>query len=195
MNTIGSNLIFKKHFGEKKFISNNEKKALRIQFGGFADYPVGKQDSLGSFSGLTNVDFNEGKSLNIRALIGVEWQKQIKRIQLFYGIDGGISYSEQVDPYSITWFASNGVIIGYSTNDESELRVPFYMFMGIKYFIHPRVSISLESALNVAIGWATYKRIDYDNQFNETSVSAEAKRRDINFGTDYLRYLNVSFHF
>ena len=195
LNSVGSNLIFKKHIGEKKFISKNEKKALRIQFGGFADYPVGQQDSLDNFAGLANVNFNEGKSLNLRALIGIEWQKQIKRIQLFYGIDAGINYSENVNPYSITWVTTTGNVVSYSTNDQSELKVPLYIFMGVKYFIHPRISVSLESALNVGIGWSKYKRTNYDNQFNQTNVSAEAKRQEINLGTDYLRYLNVSFHF
>lgn len=193
--TIGTNLIFKKHIGEKKFISKDEKKALRIQFGGYADYPVGKQDSLDRYAGLANVNFNEGKSLNIRALIGIEWQKQIKRLQLFYGFDTGVNYSENVNPYSITWISSTGEVIGYSTNEESELRVPLYIFMGVKYFIHPRVSLSLESTVNVGIGWSKYNRINYDNQFNETNVTAEAKRQEINLRTDYLRYLNVSFYF
>jgi hypothetical protein len=65
----------------------------------------------------------------------------------------------------------------------------------LKYFIHPRVSISIESALNIGIGWSKYKLINYDNQFNETSVSVEGKRKELNFETDYVRFINVGFHF
>lgn len=158
-------------------------------------YPIGQQDSLERFVGFRNISFNEGKSLNLRALIGIEWQKQIKRIQLFYGIDGGINYSEYVSPYWITWLTTSGQVVGYSTNDESTLRVPIHVFIGVKYFIHPRISISLESDLNVGVGWLKYKIANFDNQFNQIGVTAEAKRREIYLRTDYLRYLNVSFHF
>jgi hypothetical protein len=196
LRSIGSNLIFKKHFGEKKFISRNEKKALRIQFGGSADYPIGQQDSLGRNSGFRNVSFNEQRTLNVRMLIGVEWQKQIKRIQLYYGLDIGIQYFERSNPYSITWVSfPSGDIVGYATDEESSVGIPLFGFMGLKYFIHPRVSISIESALNIGIGWSKYKLINYDNQFNETSVSAEGKRRELNFETDYVRFINVGFHF
>jgi len=58
---IGSNLIYKKHIGEKKFISRNEKKALRLQIGGFVDYPIGKQDSLENSAGLNNIRLNGRK--------------------------------------------------------------------------------------------------------------------------------------
>jgi hypothetical protein len=195
LNSIGSNLIFKKHIGEKKFISKNEKKALRLQIGGFVDYPIGKQDSLGNFAGLNNIRLNEEKFVNVRLLVGIEWQKQINRIQLFYGVDGGIGYFERVEPLSITSSTQTGEIIGYSTVERSNVSVPLHVFMGVKYFIHPRISLSIESALDIGLGWSTYKRTSYDNQFVETSTTPEAKRRDVFFDTDYLRYLNISFHF
>jgi hypothetical protein len=195
LNSIGSNLIFKKHFGEKRFISLNEKKAFRIQFGGYGDLPVGDQDTLGRYATFTNVNFREGTYLNIRALVGIEWQKQMKRLQLYYGFDTGLEYFESTRSNSISYYFSNGVVVGYGLTDESELRVPIYGFIGLKYFLHPRVSVSIESALSIGIGWLTFSRSRYDSAGDLEFVSDEGKRREVNFDTDYLRYLNVNFHF
>lgn len=53
LSSIGSNLIFKKRIGEKKYISKNSKKALRIQFGVQVSYLTASNDAI--ISELTNV--------------------------------------------------------------------------------------------------------------------------------------------
>jgi hypothetical protein len=46
LNSIGTNLMYKKRFGEKKFISVTDKKSWRFQIGGYADYPLSSKDTF-----------------------------------------------------------------------------------------------------------------------------------------------------
>ena len=193
LSSIGTNFIFKKRLGEKKLSSLNDTKALRIQFAGYASYPLERDfDTLAS---LSNVNFYNWKSLSCRLLLGIEWQKQFNRIQLYYGLDAGIRFSNSLTASSINMGPSPGEVLSYRENTRSEFSIPIYAFMGVKYFIHPRISIALESALSTGISRSYLRRVDIDNLTNETITLIDAKRTEINFSTDYVRYINVAFHF
>ena len=90
LTSIGTNLIYKKRFGEKKFISVTDKKSWRFQIGGYADYPLSSKDTFNFFGQYTRfLDYE--KRISISLLAGIEWQKQMGRFQLYYGLDSGIS--------------------------------------------------------------------------------------------------------
>ncbi|MEL6943518.1 MAG: hypothetical protein AAFO82_12680, partial [Bacteroidota bacterium] len=133
--------------------------------------------------------------VSVRLLVGIEWQKQINKLQLLYGFDTGLRYYEEVDPASITWRTSTGEVLQYSTVDRSEVSIPLYGFVGVKYYFNQRISISMESSLAASFNWLTYQNINYDNSLNEIYRSLEAKRKAIQFSTDYLRYINLSLYF
>ena len=194
LGSIGSNLIFKKRIGVKKSPSLDSQKAFRLQLGGYAAYPIG-QASLDTLAALQNARYYNWKNISLRLLLGIEWQKQINRIQLYYGLDAGIRYSESVLASSIQTGSNPGQVTKYTQTDRSDLSIPVYAFLGVKYFIHPRISIALESALNTGLSWSSFMNTEVDNINNRTITTLDASRREINFGTEYVRYINVGFHF
>jgi len=192
LNSIGSNLIYKKRFGEKKFIAVNEKKAWRFQIGGFADYPVSSKDSFYySNQGPRFID-NE-KIINVRLLAGIEWQKQMGRFQLYYGLDTGLSLDKRIDPVDRYTIFSNGDIY-YEGFERLDVGVPFIGFMGLKYFFHPRFSVAIESSLSLGVFYSKYTTIGYDVSLDESYRFENINSTNITFGSSYLRFINAAFH-
>ena len=192
LNSIGSNLIYKKRFGEKKFIAVNEKKSWRFQIGGFADYPVISKDTF-NFNNLSPRFIDNEKIINVRLLAGIEWQKQMGRFQLYYGIDTGLSFFKEDDPINYYRFYSNGDV-DYEGYERFDAGIPFIGFMGLKYFFHPRFSVAIESSLSLGVFYSKYTTIGHNGLLEETYRFVNKDNMNITFGTNYLRFINVAFH-
>ncbi len=191
---VGTNLIFKKYFGEKKYIAINERKAMRFQISGSAEYPISKSDTIGQYD-FGNIGSFTQKNINIGILVGIEWQTQMKRLQLYYGFDSGIAFNKRLDPYYNRIYFTNGSFYGFVSKDELNLSVPIFGFVGLKYSLHPRVSLSIESSIFTGVSWSTIEINEFVIDNMESSLVSKGKSLDLLFGTRYLRLLNCSFHF
>ena len=193
LNSIGSNLIYKKRFGEKRFISLNDKKSYRFQIGGYSDISVNEIDSVtyGNTSIFTK-DIHDN-SANIKGLFGVEWQKQINKLQLYYGFDTGIDF------YLSTGFlyynTYNGDLYSYRTQDEYRVGIPVFGFFGLKYFFHPRFSVGIESSISLGFFRTVSKYSTIQINSAAPEYSDYLKKYHIIFDVDYVRFINAAFHF
>jgi hypothetical protein len=192
LNSIGSNLIYKKRFGEKKFIAVNEKKSWRFQIGGFADYPVISKDTF-NFNNLSPRFIDNEKIINVRLLAGIEWQRQMGRFQLYYGLDTGLSLYKEDDPINIYRYYSNGDV-DYEGFERTDIGVPFIGFMGLKYFFHPRFSVAIESSMSLGVFYSKYITVGYNEFLTEYYRFVNKDNINITFGTSYLRFINAAFH-
>lgn len=192
LNSIGTNLIYKKRFGEKKFISVTDKKSWRFQIGGFADYPVISKDTF-NFNNLSPRFIDNEKIINVRLLAGIEWQKQMGRFQLYYGLDTGLSFFIEDDPAYLYRNLGNGDF-EYEGYKRLDAGVPFIGFMGLKYFFHPRFSVAIESSLSLGVFYSKYTTIGHNSLLEETYRFENKNNLNITFGTNYLRFINAAFH-
>lgn len=191
----GTNLIYKKRFGEKRFVSVNEKKALRFQLGGYVDTPISSDTISNQLEFPASSYFNIKDSYtNLTTSIGIEWQKQYEeRLQLFYGFDIGASYyrSSGIQSYTISSSSST-----FTEGLSKDVRFPVYGFLGFKVFLHPRFSVSIESSINAGIGFEKNTLTRHDaNAVEQKLLLRSDKRTEFIFNIDYLRYLNLSYYF
>ncbi len=105
---------------------------------------------------------NLGNSyINLTFVVGHEWQANFNKFQLFYGLDTKLSSSL----FSVT-----------DTRRRREaLKLDFgpEFFLGMKYFLHPRFFVSLESALFLRFGWSSNSgRHQFDLRHGNTPISA-----------------------
>lgn len=193
---IGTNFIYKRRIGEKKFVSVNEKKVLRFQIGGSGDIPISTDtlDNRKNGTPILNQFTLEDSYFSLRTTIGLEWQRQFKKFQLFYGFDSGVTYTKDTGISSASY--SSGNLVSYREGINQNIGVPLNGFIGFKYFFNPRISISLESYMSTSINFAKItSTIHYTDPDQDARLLISGKRNDINFGFDYLRYLNLSYYF
>ncbi len=96
------------------------------------------------------------QSFNPFLILGYEYQQQMGKWQLFYGSDVRLSYSygnyENPNPYYNS--STSSYLIGVKYNKRTSYNLALLPFVGMKYFIHPRFAISLES--NFWISYSSY---------------------------------------
>ena len=75
--------------------------------------------------------------------------------------------------------------------------LPFLtVFGGLKYYFHPRFSVSYELSFRVAASFIEQKQERFEPDIEgPVELEYHYKRTEINGFTDYLRYFNVSYHF
>jgi hypothetical protein len=111
------------------------KSAFRLRLGLYANSR--KADSLGILNINPSTSISVAPSTNFLYLlqIGKEWQKQVGRFQLLYGIDLVHQLEYRKDDLIYTQ-------IGSSTIN----RLAINPFVGVKFFIDARFAVSMESA-------------------------------------------------
>jgi len=192
--SLGSSLVFKKH--------TKENRALRLQTSFRVDNTL-KIDTTLYFSPSipsspgTNFRDIEPKSITIQPLIGLEWQRNMGRWQLFYGFDTGIGFQySQLFSRSFSR-TENGVLIdrGFVSSQKRDFTIPAIGFWGFKYFINSRISISAESS--VFLGYSFSKFIETENSSLNKTERDIAKQNESKLMAyfDYLRFLNLSYYF
>lgn len=192
LTSIGTNLIYKKRFGEKKFISVTDKKSWRFQIGGYADYPLSSKDTF-NFFGQYPRFINNQKILSIALIAGIEWQKQMGRFQLYYGLDTGLSLNIANNPIDRLYYMDTTVFQAEGT-ESLKAGIPFIGFMGLKYFFHPRFSVAIESSVTLGVFYSKFTTIIHDQTLTEIARYENKNSTNIIFDTNYLRFINVAFH-
>jgi hypothetical protein len=110
------------------------KGALRLRVGLYAN--LRQADSLGSLSINPSTAISVASGTNFLSLlqIGKEWQKQIGRFQLLYGMDIEHQFEYRKDDLLFPQIGSTNIH-----------RVALNPFLGVKFFIDARFSLSFES--------------------------------------------------
>ncbi|NJL13916.1 MAG: hypothetical protein HC913_13535, partial [Microscillaceae bacterium] len=124
----------------------------------------------------------------IYSQLGYEWQKTEKKFCWFYGTDFLFEY-ESLKHRAI------GVINKTGSNFDI-WTMGLTGFLGIKYFIHPRFSISGET--NFQFTYNSFKRTGFATGLNSpdfTGTQSAENRSEWNFTFQPLYVLNLGFHF
>jgi hypothetical protein len=126
------------------------------------------------------------KFFYVLAETGYEVQNQFRKFQLFYGADVGVSYNR----YSYDIFVLDRVNLNQyiKTSDvkHHSYSFAFSPLVGIKYFIHSRVSVSGEARVNLGMYYSSSK----DGYFG-----THIKTGGLNVWTDPLYALNLNYYF
>ncbi|SEI68849.1 hypothetical protein SAMN05216327_103257 [Dyadobacter sp. SG02] len=119
---------------------------------------------------------SKAKHWHIGTTLGYEWQKNIKKHQLYYGVEAFYSYASD---------ASGSVVNPYH---ESRIHIGLVgPFIGAKYRILPQLSVSVEI-------WANFSFHQLSN-WDHVENRSEGFSRTIGVGLDPFRALNLSYHF
>lgn len=194
---IATSLIFRRRIGEKKFISVNEKKALRFQLGGTFTIPISSEEIYDStLTGAFNfLNIKESRT-DVYSYIGIEWQRQFEKLQVYYGLDSGVRYYEDVDVPVTVVSSSTGQINFWREINSRSISIPLIGFAGIKYYFHPRFSVSYEMSFGVAIGFLKNRQDRFEPGIEGPAEREfNYRRTEISGNSDYLRYFNLSYHF
>ena len=187
--------MVKKRIGEKKFVSNNEKKAIRLQLGVSGNSPINEFNKY-EVSGLTYQDlygFSES-NFGVSISTGLEWQRQKKKIQYFYGIGIGGGYGKRQNLGNVLNTNNTG-ISRYSLEISKGYSINTEYFGGVKYFLSPEFSLSLESGFIIGYSNDTID-IELIEVSSKTSTETNLQTRNaIHYRLSYLRYLNFSYYF
>ena len=188
---LGTSIIYKTRIGEKKFISKDEKKALRFRL----ELRGGIELSSQLPDSITTSLFNRYRSEGFRAAIytGYEWQKQKNRVQYFYGLETGFEYVYQYDLFSWSWNVVNGFTL--VIEDERKITIPLIGFGGVKLFLSKEFSISLESNLKIEYNVVNSNRTIENEKIGLFDELPKISSNEITFRLHYLSMLNLSYYF
>lgn len=121
--------------------------------------------------------------------IGYEWQQQLKSWQMYYGAD--IGYRYDVDrfillPYTLPTGVYSSEVIN-KTHTFSGVG-----FLGARYFIHPKISVSSE--LQIMISYSKYKHTK-QNLLSQSEIFDRSNFRTWRFLFHPIHVIQISYHF
>ncbi len=157
----------------------NDKITLRTSVGaGFNSNQI-KEDTLTPLNSKTIEGILRG---------GIAWEKDsYKRWQYYYGVDFSFQYGYNSNEQSTT--VKNTTYI--SNNIQNSYRFGPGPFLGLVFFLNPRVSLSLESYMNFMYNYDQTKIVDESGE-NKTSVITN-KGFVTSFTTPQNIFLNIKF--
>jgi hypothetical protein len=195
----GAAIIYKRRIEQGQFVRVKQTRALRFLLGlNLFDWSrISPKDTFSyTISSTQNVITNRS-SRNITSFalsVGYEIQQNNGRFQFFYGLDLGGGFASNVNDLStltLLYDQGNGNFYPYFLFGEivgNRYSASIHAFGGIKYFIHQRVSLSLESSLGLGYSYVNLKSqntgVVYENSAHNISALTQAKR-----------ILSVNFHF
>lgn len=194
---IATSLIFRRRIGEKKFISVNEKKALRFQLGGAFSVPISTEEIYDStLTGSSNLLTIKESRTDVFSYVGIEWQRQFDKLQVYYGIDSGVRYYKDLDVPVTVISSTSGQVNYWREIKYRSTSIPLIGFTGVKYYFHPRFSISYELSFGAAISFIKNRQDRFEPGIEGPAEQEfNYRRTEISGNSDYLRYFNVSYHF
>jgi hypothetical protein len=180
----------------KHTFSNN---AIRIHATSYFGFP---------FSEITDIDVTLPNTVNnfasepidqhysaINLFAGIEKQHFLRRIVFYHGLEMGGGYSRFTSKY----FSATSPF-GEQANEQhvAERKIFLSCFAGLKFFIVPQISVSIECNVYGGINFQQHK-IDYF-EFDSSGSNAvhTTSMRDVQhyfLKSNRLRTLNVGFHF
>jgi hypothetical protein len=194
---IATSLIYRRRIGERKFISVNEKKALRFQLGGAFSVPISTEEIYDStLTGASNLLNIKESRTDVYSYIGIEWQRQFEKLQVYYGLDSGVRYYKDLDvPVSVISSTTGQVNFWREINYRS-ISIPLIGFGGVKYYFHPRFSLSYELSFGAAISFIKNRQDRFEPGIDGPAEKEfNYRQTKISGNSDFLRYFNLSYHF
>lgn len=170
LSPLSANILFKSRLKKESFLKSGAVPYLRIHVGMFYQSPK-----------ATDNGFETSESKGYNFLVGFEWRQQRRRWQLFSGIDTGVE------------LLKDNVEQRNGTKEISTIGVPLTVFIGLKFFIIPQLSIGIESGPTAIFQWQNTD----DMIINSTTsiASQPSTTRASNIYMTFMRYLSINYHF
>ncbi|GAA3959609.1 hypothetical protein [Hymenobacter antarcticus] len=157
-------------------------------------YLSGNQQSVSGDSLVFNVasgDYyflNRNNAISLSTSLGYEWQHQVGKFQFFYGYDVFLGYLATTEEGTLRNATGRREATSY---DYHSLRAGVSPVAGVKFFIHPRFSLSLESAYSFSYFRSTAKFSGpvygyFSRSYTENGFS---------YGLKPVSAINATFHF
>lgn len=172
--------------------------AYRLNLNWAADYGLITQDSLRvlyNFGSSGIVVEKEARYAGFGISGGYEWQQQFGRFQLFYGADAFVGHfsDKRTGELFYSEYTSTGGAVERRRDVELLMRrtsIGIAPLAGVKYFLHPRVSFSIESTAYLRYTW-NYQKTDYSTFVPQRT----AKGQGIATSVIPISAFNLTFHF
>lgn len=137
----GASLLYKRKLETGKLIAVNEIKLLRLMAELTTVIRFGNND-LPTVTGDTSFVFIQDR-LNFRLGVGFEKQKKNKNFVHYYGMDAIFGYSKREYYVPISFGVSVPRIVKF-------MRVGVNPFFGIKYYVTKRISLGIETGIELS---------------------------------------------
>ncbi len=194
-------LIYKRRFEKGQFVRVKQTRAIRYLLSldmNMTSNPLQNDEFI--FSGQKYyVSASRQNTTNISAGIGYELQENLGRFQLYYGGDFLLNYmlgsTNNQDENFILYGNTNGgqsnQFSGSGGNNELQFTrygADILAFGGIRFFIHPRLSMSLEGNIGLGFSKIKVKGNNGISNFEHTSNEYRLNSRAI-------RFFTINYHF
>ena len=145
--------------------------------------------SFGSCQNSTHSPVNDTKSdystVSTQLTLGYEWQKDINKLQIFYGLDLFIDYNSLTMKNSSLYNS----ISYHSKNSSNTTGFGTSPFLGVEYFVNPYLSFSTE--INFTI--ESYKGKDKVSNQSNNNTSTDLKGFNTRIGP--IGNIGINLHF
>lgn len=213
---------FRSQLYGKYFLTDNTaiRARLSFDFGSYQESHTVTQDPVSPLNPLkTTVDYCTFNSSDIMLNVGYEFRRGYRRLQGFYGAEVGLGYKSITKKYSYgnimtaanqaptSWDFDNDVEASTTSRllqDRSGMIINAGLngFVGIEYFVAPKLSIGGELQLGVfghISTWGSSKFEQYNAHTGNVETYEHRQNKDafnsINFKTVAAGSLFVMFHF
>jgi hypothetical protein len=194
-------LLYKRRFEKGQFVRVKQTRAIRYLLSLNMNMTSNAlQNDVFVFSGQKYyMTASRQNTIYVSGGIGYELQENWGRLQFYYGGDLMLNYalgnpnSEDANYlqyyYNITSQGANGI----GTNNNNEIKMMRYgadilAFCGIRFFIHPRLSMSLEGYVGLGFSKIKVKGNNGLSNFEHTSNEYRLNSRAI-------RFFTINYHF
>lgn len=193
-NNNGTTLIYKKRLDKGQFVRVQQTKARRFLLG-FDVKRNSNPDTSQSFQSFiptdARIEANHQNYTNIYLGIGHEIQQNFGRFQFYYGGDFFLGYNEGRNLiYQANLLGFNFSGNDYYFNNTGKLYNRRFMtgllaFGGIRFFIHPRISLSTEGGVGFGYALVQSKRGEEEKGYDHFFQVASNPKR----------FLTINIHF
>ncbi len=175
----------------------------------YADKPINKEEFINNHGNYQLIDWKRKmlQQSSFSASIGYEWQKYYGRFLMHYGYDVGIGGFMEKTADILTYFDRQLPVYERKAvflpihNETKGWDVSVSPLVGVKYFIHPMISISAETQIKLSYG-RSHENSNYSanhGYYYGSMIPEEGatQRRETNLVARYtpVAFLGASFHF
>lgn len=192
--TPGTSLILKVK-KKSHLISLTFSENYRFQLNLSGSIPITSNTSQGLDSNRTEI-VNPSSQFSIQPLVGIEKIYYYARFNLYGGLDAGPNYNRMSQGYILVsgynYYSNNYPMTSWGAG------FSFIPFVGMKYRLTERFSLSAESAFALAYNYTktVYGGVAYSNgSGSQTWAKSETRFSALTFNMRYLRFLTLNYHF
>ncbi|MCC6412090.1 MAG: hypothetical protein IT270_10550, partial [Saprospiraceae bacterium] len=196
----GTGLVLKVRNDRGKFVPVSYAKNYRYQISFFGD--LNSKANVTELDTFTNYSI-EPKASNrfyVQAMVGMEKVVFFRKFNLYYGLDFGPHYDYYHTDYTIEKQIVGGQevvsVSGVGRMTEwQQVGASIVPFIGVKYRISDRFSVSAETAFFVKYAYISETWYGTDATGFDDVYASRVKYHNITTGMDYLRFLTFNYHF